>query len=247
MKNHNVGALKNEKSTIYFGRNILKEALAAKIQIDEIFYDTEPAKKYVEGLKEFKKRPAPLRPELPKEVRQQNHQGIAFRTSHSFYETYRIENLKKFPIIILCNQIEDVHNLGSIARCAAGFGAKWIIHEEKKSAEVTAAVVKSSAGLAFGLRFSKVSNLQLVCKDLAQSGFHLVGLDVTPHAISLFDWVPTFPLALILGSESKGMESSIKAKCESLIRIPMETRVESLNVSHAAAIALSWIYRSNQF
>lgn len=233
-------------ANLYFGRNILREALAAKISISEIFYETESAKKFLEALPAMRSQKTSLKSGLPTEVKNQSHQGVAFKTEHSFYIPYSAQDLRNFPFVVLCNQVEDVHNLGSIARCAAGFGAKLIIHEEKGSAELTAAAIKSSAGLAFRLSFMKVPHLTSVAKDLAQSGFHLVGLDVAKTSVSLFEWIPQFPLALILGSESDGIEPSVRARCETLVKIPTETWVESLNVSHAAAVAMSWAYRSSR-
>jgi 23S rRNA (guanosine2251-2'-O)-methyltransferase len=232
---------------VYYGRNILREAFAAKAVVSEIYYDTEPAKKFAESLNAVKSQKIPLKNGIPNEFKHQSHQGIAFKTAHEFYIPYSSEALKKFPFIILCNKVEDVHNLGSIARCAAGFGAKLIIHEEKNSAELTAAAIKSSSGLAFRLSFMKIPSLSTAAKDLTSLGFHLVGLDVAKNSVSLFDWIPNFPLALVLGSEGEGIEPAVKARCEALVKIPTEAWVESLNVSHAAAVAMSWAYRSNSF
>lgn len=236
-----------QNAQFFYGRNILREALAAKVSISEIYFETEPAKKFAENLGAVKSQKIPFKEGVPSEFKHQSHQGIAFKTDHEFYTPYSRDILKNFPFVICCNKVEDVHNLGSIARCAAGFGAKLIIHEEKNSAELTAAAVKSSAGLAFRIQFMKVSTLAGAAKDLGASGFHLVGLDVAKNSISLFDWVPQFPLALVLGSEGEGIEPAVKARCESLVKIPTETWVESLNVSHAAAVAMSWAYRSNSF
>ena len=142
--------------------------------------------------------------------------------------------------------MEDVHNLGSVIRCAAGFGAKLIIHEEKESASLTPAAVKSSAGLAFHLRFSKTQNLPNTLQKLAQNGFHIIGLDAGTRSLEMRDWIPQFPLALVLGSEGEGISSAVQARCESLVRIKTEKILESLNVSHAAAIAMQWVYENSQ-
>lgn len=229
---------------IYFGRNILREALAVKALISEIYYDTDAARKFVESLSGVKAQKIVLKAGLPAAFKHQAHQGIVFKTTHSFYKPFSTAMLRQFPFVILCNQIEDIHNFGSIARCAAGFGAKLIIHEEKNSAELTPAAVKSSAGLAFRLTFVKVPSLLPVAKELAAQNFSVVGLDASKSAVSLFDWIPSFPLALILGSEGSGISAPLKSRCETLVRIPMQSSVESLNVSHAAAIAMNWAYKT---
>src|SRR5690606_27854180 len=96
---------------------------------------------------------------IPKSIKSEAHQGVAFKTSHEFYTRYAPEEFPNHQFVALCNHIEDVHNLGSIARCSAGFGASLVIHEEKKSASVTPAVLKASAGCAFGLKFMKAPDL----------------------------------------------------------------------------------------
>ncbi|MDB5036553.1 MAG: putative tRNA/rRNA methyltransferase Mvan [Bacteriovoracaceae bacterium] len=234
----------NLKSSLFFGRNILREALAVKAPISEVYYETESAKKFAASLYGIKSQNIPLIPKIPSEFKNQSHQGIAFQTTHPFYQKFSAGDLRKFPFVILCNHIEDIHNFGSIARCAAGFGAGLIIHEEKNSAELTAAAMKSSAGLAFRISFMKVSNLNIPLKELKAAGFNIVGLDVDKSSVNLFEWVPTFPLALVLGSEGSGMEPAVKKECDTLVRIAMEAKAESLNVSHAAAIAMNWAYRA---
>ncbi len=225
---------------LYFGRNVLKEALLSKVEIEEIFYENEAALKFINQLR----LPSNIRihAEIPGPMKKYSHQGVVFRTTHSFYKSFDRLQLSQFPFVVLCNQVEDVHNLGSITRCAVAFGAKLIIHEEQNSAPMTAAAVKSSAGLAFRISFCKVSQLSSALPKLASSGFHIVGLDVGESALSLQDWIPQFPLALMLGSESDGIQPALRKKCESLVKIPMEKSAESLNVSHAAAIAMQWAY-----
>jgi 23S rRNA (guanosine2251-2'-O)-methyltransferase len=229
---------------IFFGRNPLREALKARVKIDEIFYESESAQAFILSLKELKTNSIKLSAELPGSVKKYSHQGVAFRCRHPFYFSLEALALQKMGFVIVCNELEDIHNFGSIARCAAGFGAQVIIHESKQSAELTPAAVKSSAGLAFHLKFCKVPKLETALSTLATNGFHLIGLDAGPQSQTLQEWSPQFPLALILGSESEGLSPSTRKRCESLVRIPTEKILESLNVSHAAAIAMAWAYQA---
>lgn len=229
---------------IFFGRNILREALSVQAPVSKIFYETSAAKTFASSLSAVKRRNIILEAGIPNEVKHQSHQGIAFFTTHEFYLPFSDVTLLKYPFVVLCNQIEDVHNFGSIARCSGAFGAKLIIHESKGSASLTAAAMKASAGVAFHLKFMKVESLHEPLKALSSAGFSIIGMDASDKSVSLFDWVPTFPLALVLGSESDGIAPTLKARCQTLIKIPMEKFAESLNVSHAAAIAMNWIYKS---
>lgn len=235
-----------QADTILFGRNILKEAFAAKAKVQEIYFETPASRKFAEGIFAVKSQKIPLIEGIPHEFKHQAHQGIAFKTTHEFYTPYSLPLLKKFPFVIFCNHIEDIHNFGSIARCAAAFGAKMIVHEEKNSASLTAAAVKSSAGLAFRTSFMKASNIVHPLKDLAAEGFSVVGLDAGKKSVSMFDWSPQFPLALVLGSEGSGIEPIVSSVCQEFVKIPMEKFAESLNVSHAAGIAMNWAYRNIQ-
>ncbi len=229
---------------ILFGRNILREALRAKAALSKIYYETEAAKRFAQSLSGLRHADVEWISGIPAAFRHQAHQGIVFETSHSFYRPYSDLSLKQYPLVILCNHVQDIHNFGSIARCAAAFRGGLMIHEEDQSAELTPAAVKSSAGLAFHIQFAKVKSLVDPLKELSRRGFSIVGLDSDRQAISLYEWTPTFPIALILGSESSGIDADIKFFCRESVRIPMEKVAESLNVSHAAAIAMNWIYRN---
>ncbi len=235
------------KSHFYYGRNILREAIAAKVFIDIIHVEARAAYEFVESLPQLNRAQFKFEEGIPAPLRKEAHQGIAFRTNHEFYSPYSFERLRNFPFIVLCNHIEDVHNLGSIARCAAGFGAKIILHEEIGSASVTPGAVKSSAGCAFKLEFMKVPSIHGVAKTLKKNGFALAGLDISEKATSLYDWKPKFRLALVLGSEKKGIDPELRDECDELIRIPMAPNNRSLNLSNAVAVVTYEVWRQWEF
>ncbi len=233
--------LKN--SQLYYGRNVLKEALKAKASITTIFVETKSAYDFVLGLPGVGKSSIQFEEGIPKQLKGEVHQGVAFRAKHDFYKPYSIEEVRKYSFVILCNHIDDIYNLGSIARCAAGFGADLIIHENVKSCSVTAAAVKSSAGCAFRLSFMKVPELLSVSKSIKKNGFSVVALDLGAGAIDLYEWEPSSKVALILGSEQNGVGPELLDLCDQRIRISMKSGMDSLNVSHAASIAMSWVQR----
>lgn len=232
------------ESQIFFGRNILREALLAGVIPDEIYFENDAAQKYLVSLRELKNLRVPLVSRFPKSAAGESHQGIAFSTRHQFYKNYSQDRILNSGLVMICDGVQDIHNFGSIVRCGAAFGSKVLIHSSHGSARLTAAAVKSSAGLAFRTSFFEVEELTNVLKDMTQAGVEIVGLDSGKHSSSLFDWVPRFPLAMIFGNEGEGLSSKSKKYCQGLLRIPMENLVDSLNVSHAAGIAMAWAYRS---
>jgi 23S rRNA (guanosine2251-2'-O)-methyltransferase len=230
---------------ILFGRNIFKEALAARASILECYVETKSAYEWLRGQLGAQFDSIKIQEGIPAALQKENHQGIAFKTNHAFYKTYDAQEMRKHRSIILCNHVEDVHNLGSITRCAAAFGSSLIIHEDDRSASVTAAVIKSSAGCAFRVAFMKVESLEVPLKTLKKSDYEIFGLDVSDQSKELYEAQlnPQGPRAFVFGSEGFGIEEVNKSYCKTMLKIPMASHVESLNVSHAAAVVLSWAYR----
>lgn len=230
------------KTHLFYGRNVLVEALAERIRIREIYYSNDQSKKWIEGLKTGI---VPCRGQIPSELRSVAHQGIAFRADYEFYLDQWDIKRNSYPFVVLCNHLEDVQNLGSLSRAAAAFGVGLIIHEERRSARMNEVAVKVSAGQAFRLRYLEVSNLTPLCRKLTEAGYLIVGLDASSDSsMNLFDWEPSFPLALVIGSEAEGLSKPVKSQLHSSIKIPMADGVESLNATQASTIAMSWVFRN---
>ncbi len=227
----------------FYGRNSFEEALKAKIEMQEICYANEAGRKWLE---ERLPKGARIKQGIPREIQTQNHQGIVFKASHSFYikDWSPRDSKGGSPFILLCNHLEDIQNLGNITRVAAAMGVDLIVHENRRSVEMNAVGLKISAGLGFRMKFLKVSNLTPFLVNLRQAEYEVVGLEASSNALSLYEWNPRRPLALVLGAEGSGMAKSVKDQLDFRIRIPMDPGVESLNVSQAAGIAMSWIYRT---
>lgn len=232
-----------KKSQVYFGRNLLKEVVRAGMTVTKVYVETKAAYEFARAILPRTVKNDAFEEGIPPELSREAHQGVAFRVNFHLYKDYSIEVLKTHRLIVLCNHIEDVHNLGSIVRCARAFGATALVHEETKSASMTAGAMKSSVGLGFGMTFMKVPTLLPVIRSLRKRNYEIVGLDLDAKAESLYEWKPRLPMALLLGSEGHGIESENREGCDRLIRIPMIDAVDSLNVSHAAALALSWVHR----
>lgn len=147
-------------------------------------------------------------------------------------------------LVVACDSITDPRNLGAIVRSAAAFGAHGVIIPERRSAQMTAAAWKTSAGAAARVPVARVTNLNRTLKTYADAGFTVVGLageaDVDVAGFPGIDG----PVLLVVGSEGEGLARLVRENCDVLARIPIDSQVESLNASVAAAIALYEISRS---
>ncbi|AZL15936.1 23S rRNA (guanosine(2251)-2'-O)-methyltransferase RlmB [Rickettsiales endosymbiont of Stachyamoeba lipophora] len=133
------------------------------------------------------------------------------------------------------DQITDPHNVGAIIRSAAAFNVQGLIITERHSPKNMATIAKTSAGCIEFINLIEVKNLAQSIEKLKKHGFWSIGLD--GMAIKTLNELPKFEKKIIiLGSEGKGMRQLTTQKCDELVKIPMNTEVESLNVSNAAAI-----------
>jgi 23S rRNA (guanosine2251-2'-O)-methyltransferase len=151
-----------------------------------------------------------------------------------FVETLAVD---KDTSLVLLNEVQDPHNVGAVIRSAAALGAKAVLMPGVRQAPVTAAVIKASAGMAFTLPLVSIENIQQAVSDLKKRGLRVYGLagDVKDSIINEpFDGAALF----ILGNEAKGLPLKTSQICDRVLSIPMDQKVESLNVAASAAIAL---------
>jgi len=171
-----------------------------------------------------------------------DHQGIiAFRKSFVYADLdvlIKKNNIASaFDLILILDSIMDPQNLGSIIRTAYCMGANGVIIPEDRSAQITAAVNKASAGSVQYLPVAKVVNLSQTIDYLKDKGYWVFGAD-THGGNNMKDMDSNCPVALVLGGEAKGIRPLVKKKCDFLITIPMAGHFDSLNVSVAAGIIL---------
>lgn len=144
---------------------------------------------------------------------------------------------KKDCVLVVLDQIQDPHNFGAIARSAACLGAKGVVFPERRSAPITQAVLSASAGAVTRIGTFAVGNLAETLKYLKEQGFWIYGADGGGRPVSQFAF--NRPLALVIGSEGKGMRRLVREHCDELVAIPMSADgVESLNASCAASVLL---------
>ncbi len=174
------------------------------------------------------------------------HQGIvAFGACASYVSVEDLlavsEQKGTSPFIIICDEIEDPHNLGAIIRTAEAAGADGIIIPKRRSAMLTPTVHKTSAGAASWLPVARVPNLAAAIDKLKKAGVWVYGTDMhgSMYTETSFDGA----VALVIGSEGFGMSRLIKEKCDFLVKLPMLGKITSLNASVAAGIFMYEVVR----
>jgi 23S rRNA (guanosine2251-2'-O)-methyltransferase len=140
------------------------------------------------------------------------------------------------PLIIL-DQVTDPHNVGAVLRSAAAFDALGIVTQDRHAPPESGALAKAASGALELVPWVRVVNLSRALEDIAEGGFWRIGLAGAAKA-TLGEALGTQKTAIILGAEGEGLRQNVAAHCDILARLPISSRVESLNVSNAAAIAL---------
>jgi 23S rRNA (guanosine2251-2'-O)-methyltransferase len=180
----------------------------------------------------------------------QNAQGvIAFKSSQRYYELGElIEESKKsvLPFLLLLDSIQDPHNLGAILRTAECAGVNGIIVTTNQSSPITETVEKISAGAVSYLKICKVNNLVHTIEQLKKDGFWIVGSHLTSESKNYTDIDFKIPLAVVVGNEEKGIRKLVAENCDFLAKIPMNGKIDSLNVSVASGILLFEVMRQRQ-
>lgn len=148
------------------------------------------------------------------------------------------------PIVLVCAAIEDPRNLGAIARSAVGMGVVAMVLPRKGGCGLTPIVEETSAGALAHLPVSRPNDLEAVLQDLGESGFMVVGLDARGEDIRTIEFAG--PIVLVAGGEDRGIPPHLRRPCQRLIRLPMDSRLQSYNASVAAALALYEIGRNRQ-
>ena len=141
------------------------------------------------------------------------------------------------PLIVVCDELSDPHNLGAVIRTACCAGAHGVIIPKRRSAGLTAVVAKTSAGAVSHIPVARVPNITALLEELKRSGIWVFG--AAPRGdTSLYQADLKGPAAIVIGSEGSGMSRLVAQACDFTVRIPMKSELESLNASAAAAVLL---------
>ena len=242
----------DELPFLIFGRNAVKEAVKAGRSIDKILVQTEPdgsLKEIVALAKDARIIVHEVNRKKLDEAclpfghggKTANHQGIvAYTAGVEYCDVSDILNLAaekgEKPFVVVLDGVEDPHNLGSIIRSADCAGAHGVILGKHRSAPVTAAAVKSSAGASEHMLIARVVNISAALEELKAASLWIAGADMAGESMYKQDMTGAF--ALVIGNEGEGLSQLVRERCDYLVSIPMSGHVDSLNAGVAAGILL---------
>ncbi len=239
------------KEDVIVGRNPVMEAIRAGEEIDKILVlHGEKNGSITPILEKARALKIPIR-----EVAKQKldfmsggaaHQGIAaIIAARTYCEISDIllvaKERNEDPFIVICDGIEDPHNLGAIIRTAEAAGVHGIIIPKNRAASLNATVAKASAGALMHMNISRVTNITEAIKELKDNGLWIFGADMDGRPSKDFDL--TGPIALVVGSEGNGISRLVKENCDGIISLPQKGKINSLNASVAAGILMYDILR----
>ncbi len=235
------------REDILEGRNPVFEALKSGRQIDKILIAKGENKGSITRILALAKEKRILvseaeRAKLDAISQTGAHQGVIAYVAAAAY--YSVEDMLaearekgEDPLLILCDSLNDAHNLGSILRTAHCCGAHGVIIPKHRSVGLSAVAAKASAGASEYIKVAKVTNLPRCIEDLKQAGLWVCGTDASGES-DLYSANLTGPLAIVIGSEGEGMSRLVRERCDFLVRIPMKGKINSLNASVAAGVLM---------
>ena len=233
-------------ANLIFGRNAVRELLASGRDIDKIYLQRgEREGSVLRLIGEASARHIPLieleRRKLDELAAGGAHQGIVAVAAEHAYAT--VEDMLKLaeergekPLLVIADGILDPQNLGALIRVAECAGAHGIIIPKRRAVGLTALVSKTSAGAIEYLPIARVTNLTSTIEELKERGFWIYAADMdgSPY----YDTDLRGSAAIVLGSEGEGVSRLVKEKCDFTVSIPLHGRVDSMNVTSAAAVIL---------
>ncbi len=243
---------RDEQPYLLIGRNAVREAIKSGRSIDRVLVTTEHDGSLGEIVALARERKLVVREVDRKKLdelcmpfghggKTANHQGVAaYAAGVSYCEIGDILDSAKekgeAPFVIVLDGVEDPHNLGSIIRSADCAGAHGVIIGKRRSASVTAAAVKASAGATEYVKIARVVNISAALSELKAAGLWIAGADMGGQTMR--DAAMKGPLAIVIGNEGEGLSKLVRDNCDFLVSIPMQGHIDSLNAGVAAAILM---------
>jgi len=225
---------------IIYGKNVIREAVFAgrrfyKLYLDEKLNDH----RFIQFLDDKKvKYQFTTKNELNQLSKNQLHQGMVADVED--YQTYELKDVldkDKKQYFIILDGIEDPHNLGAMIRTAEAVQIDGIIMSKKGAVPLTATVAKVSSGAIEHVKIILVSNINQAMLEMKKNGVWVIGTD--GQTDQTYDDMPKdVSLAVVMGNEGEGMRPLVKQNCDMLVKIPMYGKINSLNVSVAAALMM---------
>lgn len=255
MKDDRFPAREESGEGILEGRNAVSEALKSGRTIDKVFIAAGETDRGLQRLAAQAKAAGAVvntvdRRKLDQMSETHAHQGIiAMAAAHEYASLEDIlalaEERGEAPLIVICDELTDPHNLGAILRTAECAGAHGVIIPKRRSVGLTAVVAKASAGAVEYMKVAKVPNIAAAIRTLKEKGVWVFGT-AADGAVSLYDADLRGPAAIIIGNEGVGMSRLVSDSCDLKVSIPMRGKISSLNASNAASILLYEAVRQRQ-
>jgi 23S rRNA (guanosine2251-2'-O)-methyltransferase len=237
-----------DKNSLVFGVQSVLETLRSDKEIDRILIQREFGHPEVEKLAADLEIPVQRVPiEKLNRVTGKNHQGvIAFISEVNYAKLTNViaqaYESGEVPLLLVLDRITDVRNFGAIARTAECQGVNGIVVPARGGAQINSDAMKTSSGALNHLPVCREKDLMLTIDELQQSGFQIVACTEKGEGF-LFDADLKIPTAIIMGSEEDGISEGILSRCDTVVKIPMSGKIESLNVSVAAGMMLYEVTR----
>ena len=239
--------VETENDGVIEGRNAVIEALRAGVTIDKIYIMKGETDATLGHIASSAREKGVVvvdadRRKLDGMSRTHSHQGVialaAVREYASVEDILAAAREKgEAPLIVVCDELSDPHNLGAVIRTAECAGAHGVIIPKRRSAGLTAIVAKTSAGAVSHLPVARVPNIPSLLKQLKQEGVWVFGTAADGNT-TLYNADLKGPAAIVIGSEGDGMGRLVGEQCDFRVSIPMKGHINSLNASAAAAILL---------
>ena len=244
---HRSAPIEQENDGIIEGRNAVTEAIRAGVSIDKIYLLKGEGDSALGHIASAAREQGVVvvntdRRKLDAMSRTHAHQGVialaAVRAYASVDDILAAATAKNEPpLIVVCDELSDPHNLGAVIRTADAAGAHGVIIPKRRSAGLTAVVGKTSAGAVAHVPVARVPNLPALLRELKEAGVWVFGAAAEGTA-SLYHADLKGPAAIVIGSEGDGMGRLVRENCDFIVSIPMRGKINSLNASAAAAVLL---------
>lgn len=234
------------REDVIVGRNAVYEALRAGRLVDSVLIARGNTGGPVERIVELCRRRGVVikdtaAAKLDAMCGGMNHQGVAAVAAAHEYGTVE-EMLAEAarrgepPLLVICDEVNDPHNLGAIIRTAECCGAHGVIIPKRGGVGLTAAVDKAACGALEYIPVARVANLVATAKELKKQGVWVYGTDMNGQPFYQTDF--SGAAAVVVGSEGKGMSRLLRETCDAVVSIPMRGKISSLNASVAAGVVL---------
>lgn len=232
-------------SRIICGKNAVKEALLFG-DVEKIYLQTAN-EEYIKLAKKKNVKFEIVKKERLDQMTKENHQGmIAIAEDYKYYSLEEIVTDKQDSLIVVLDGLKDPHNLGAILRTCEATSVDGVIIPKNRSVRLNDTVSKVSTGAIEHVKVAEVVNLAQTIEKLKKLGYWIVGAEHEEKSQNYWNMKYDMPIALVIGSEGEGVSRLVKEKCDFLVDIPMNGKINSLNASVSTAIIIYEIRRQQK-